>query len=51
MKRRSGYSLVLTVLCLLFGSAMSALASEADINIPDLSQIAFSGLGGVTGIT
>jgi K(+)-stimulated pyrophosphate-energized sodium pump len=29
----------------------SALASEADINIPDLSQVTFSGLGGVSGLT
>ncbi len=31
--------------------ATPALASEADIHIPDLTQVAFDGLGGMSGIT
>ncbi len=31
-------------------AALPALASEADIHIPDLSQVTFSGLGGVSGV-
>jgi len=33
------------------GLASGAFASEADINIPDLSTVKFDGLGGVTGHT
>jgi len=32
-----------------FGLAGGALASEADIHIPDLTQVRFAGLGGVSG--
>ena len=31
------------------GMAVPALASEADIKLPDLSQITFSGVGGISG--
>src|SRR5215471_12237404 len=34
----------------IFGSSMAAFASEADIHIPDLRDVKFDGLGGVTGI-
>ncbi|MDB6122149.1 MAG: Inorganic diphosphatase [Pedosphaera sp.] len=34
-----------------FGSATSSFASESDINIPDLSQVKFNGLGGMSGLT
>ncbi len=36
---------------MLFLSAVGVSASEADINLPDLSQVKFDGLGGVTGST
>ncbi len=39
------------LLVLLFTSAPALLASEADIKIPDLSQVKFAGLGGMTGNT
>src|SRR5258705_12586592 len=32
-----------------FGGANSVFASEADINIPDLTQVKFPGLGGMSG--
>jgi K(+)-stimulated pyrophosphate-energized sodium pump len=34
-----------------FGSATAAFAGEADIHIPDLTQVTFAGLGGVHGTT
>jgi K(+)-stimulated pyrophosphate-energized sodium pump len=34
-----------------FGSATAAFAGEADIHIPDLTQVTFGGLGGVHGTT
>ena len=33
------------------GFATSALASDVNINIPDLTQTRFDGLGGVSGVT
>jgi K(+)-stimulated pyrophosphate-energized sodium pump len=39
------------LIVLLFTSAPALLASEADIHIPDLSNVAFEGLGGMTGAT
>src|SRR6267142_2324226 len=36
---------------LALGSATGVYASEADIRIPDLTQVKFPGLGGVSGIT
>src|SRR6266542_5522819 len=33
----------------MFGLAFTASASEADIHIPDLTQVRFAGLGGVSG--
>src|SRR5207249_8942869 len=38
-------------LILLAAGAVNASASEADIKIPDLSQVKFAGLGGVSGVT
>jgi K(+)-stimulated pyrophosphate-energized sodium pump len=35
----------------MFAGASGALASEADINIPDLTKVKFDGLGGVSGST
>ena len=35
----------------LSGFATNALASEAGINIPDLTQVKFDGLGGISGVT
>src|SRR5579864_2891022 len=40
----------LLVLICLCGFASSAFAGEADIKIPDLTTVKFSGLGGVSGI-
>ena len=39
------------LLTLLLTATTTAFASEADINIPDLSQVKFEGLGGMTGST
>jgi len=38
-------------LLLTLGGSLLASASEADIHIPDLSEVKFSGLGGMTGAT
>jgi K(+)-stimulated pyrophosphate-energized sodium pump len=43
------WSKLLAAFVLLFGMAMPVWAGEANINIPDLSQVQFSGLGGVSG--
>ncbi|MBI5387000.1 MAG: sodium-translocating pyrophosphatase [Verrucomicrobia bacterium] len=43
-------SLLLTV-AFMAASATGAFASEADINIPDLTQVKFDGLGGMSGST
>jgi K(+)-stimulated pyrophosphate-energized sodium pump len=48
-KNKIGFFVVL--LLALFGSAMGVHASEADLHIPDLKQVAFPGLGGVSGPT
>jgi K(+)-stimulated pyrophosphate-energized sodium pump len=37
--------------CLILSVAPGLLASEADINIPDLSQVSFNTLGGMSGAT
>jgi len=37
------------LLIAVFGSASAAFAGEADIHIPDLTQVTFAGLGGVHG--
>jgi K(+)-stimulated pyrophosphate-energized sodium pump len=37
------------LLIAVFGSATAAFAGEADIHIPDLTQVTFAGLGGVHG--
>ena len=50
MKTKTNMFLVLTVLFTL-GQAFCASASEADINIPDLTAVKFAGLGGVSGYT
>jgi len=39
------------VACAIVGASTGAFASEADIKIPDLSQVKFDGLGGVSGHT
>jgi K(+)-stimulated pyrophosphate-energized sodium pump len=43
------WSKLLAAFALLFGMAMPVWAGEANINIPDLSQVQFNGLGGVSG--
>ena len=40
-----------TSLLTLVALALPAAAGEADINIPDLTKVTFSGLGGVSGVT
>ena len=37
-------------LALLCGFSVSALAGEADIKLPDLNQVKFEGLGGISGV-
>ncbi len=39
------------VLLAVFGGSTGVFASEADIHIPDLTQVKFDGLGGVSGST
>ena len=39
------------LLIAVFGSATAAFAGEADIHIPDLTQVTFAGLGGIHGTT
>jgi K(+)-stimulated pyrophosphate-energized sodium pump len=51
MKRSSGYALIWTFLFTLLGTGATVFAGEADIKLPDLSQITFDGLGGVSGVT
>src|SRR6266513_5613818 len=47
-KRKSWFAL----LCILAGCGVApVLGSEADIKIPDLAPVTFSGLGGVSGLT
>src|SRR5579862_3694941 len=48
MRRAKKISWILLAICF-FGVASSALASDADIKIPDLSPVQFSGLGGISG--
>src|SRR3989440_11952134 len=43
--------LIFCNLILLTAGTLTASASEADINIPDLAQVKFDGLGGVGGVT
>src|SRR6185437_4827500 len=50
MRNKKNLLRLLLPLCL-FASASSAFASDADINIPDLTTVKFSGLGGVSGIS
>src|SRR5437899_5880768 len=45
------YWVWLILFLLAFGSATGAYASESDIHIPDLTQVRFAGLGGVSGVT
>ena len=47
LKNKHWYWVILTFA--LLGVATGAYASEADIHIPDLTQVKFEGLGGVTG--
>jgi K(+)-stimulated pyrophosphate-energized sodium pump len=50
MKKIKILSWPLAMFCLL-GFATNALASDVNINIPDLTQTKFDGLGGVSGVT
>src|ERR1051326_8312922 len=43
------YWLAVIVFVIMVGASMGASASEADIHIPDLTQVKFDGLGGVSG--
>src|SRR2546430_10791708 len=43
--------LIFCNLILLTAGTLTASTSEADINIPDLAQVKFDGLGGVGGVT
>src|SRR6266481_782066 len=45
------YWVWLILFLLAFGSATGVYASESDIHIPDLTQVRFAGLGGVSGVT
>ena len=52
MTRSSQWKFALAALAFIAaGSLTPAFASEADIKLPDLSTVTFSGLGGVSGIT
>src|SRR6202521_4188346 len=44
-------TICLAALAAVFGVSPSAFASDADINIPDLTFVKFNGLGGVSGAT
>jgi len=44
------YWVWLILLLLALGSATGVYASESDIHIPDLTQVKFPGLGGVSGV-
>ena len=50
MKKTKILLWALATFCL-FGLATNAFAGEADIKIPDLTQVKFDGLGGVSGLT
>jgi K(+)-stimulated pyrophosphate-energized sodium pump len=50
MRNAKKLSWILVIICL-FTLASSAFASEADIKIPDLTTVKFSGLGGISGIS
>jgi K(+)-stimulated pyrophosphate-energized sodium pump len=42
---------LLAAFCVFTGLGLRATASEASINIPDLKQVTFTGLGGISGVT
>ncbi|MGA2240785.1 MAG: sodium-translocating pyrophosphatase [Verrucomicrobiota bacterium] len=50
MKKTKILLWALAAFCL-FGLATNVFAGEADIKIPDLTQVKFDGLGGVSGVT
>src|SRR5208282_937334 len=50
MKKTKILLWALAMFCL-FGLATNVFAGEADIKIPDLTQVKFDGLGGVSGLT
>ncbi len=50
MDKPSSLKRLLPVLVALAGFPLAAAAGEADIKIPDLTQVTFAGLGGVSGI-
>src|SRR5215831_14886406 len=47
--KNNRYWLWAVVLIITFGATFGVSASEADIHIPDLTQVRFAGLGGVSG--
>ena len=49
MRKLTEWKWWLALIGLLMAGSLPALASEADIKIPDLSEVKFNGLGGVTG--
>jgi K(+)-stimulated pyrophosphate-energized sodium pump len=50
MRKLTPRNVLLCLVLLLTAFVTPAFASEADIKIPDLTQVSFSGLGGMTGI-
>jgi K(+)-stimulated pyrophosphate-energized sodium pump len=51
MSHRKFWSWAALVAALFAFNPLSALAGEADIKLPDLNQVRFDGLGGVSGVT
>jgi K(+)-stimulated pyrophosphate-energized sodium pump len=51
MRKNKLWLFVILLLVAAFGGTTSAFASEADIHIPDLTQVKFDGLGGMHGST
>ena len=48
---KNGFKFWVLLLPAVLGGATGAFAGESDINIPDLTQVKFDGLGGVHGLT
>ncbi|HEX4644111.1 MAG TPA: sodium/proton-translocating pyrophosphatase, partial [Verrucomicrobiae bacterium] len=48
---KNKYWFWLVLLLAVFGGSTGVFASEADIKIPDLTQVSFNGLGGIRGVT
>ena len=47
--KNNRYWLLIVVLVITFGACAGVSASEADIHVPDLTQVKFGGLGGISG--